>query len=263
MALNGRESRFAASGHLELPIQRILLSDADLAIVEGVLDTRSPTVLELASDGSGLRESLERGASNVVALVGARRPLDKLPPGGIPWFPPEDLPELLELLRDHFDAVLRTRPIGAILLGGASSDPSLVRDAAPVLASRCARVFVDPAILSAAPGAEPLANHHPRLGDLGQILTALELFPETAILAVRSGDGSTLEARMQALFHRRNPYRVATTFREPDTHLPVVAPAIWEPKARSRIHLALAADIRCPQRILTHSSLELLEPFGV
>lgn len=262
IALNGRESRFAASGHLDLPTQRLLLSDTDLAVVEGSLDSSSPTILELGPDGSGLREALESGVRHLVALVGPHRPLDKLPPGGVPWFSPDDLIGLLEHLRDHFDVLIRARPVWAILLGGVSSDPNYLRETLEILAPRCERVFVDPAILSASPGAEPLPNHHPRLGDLGQILTAMESFPGAAFLVARPDNSPVLEPRIHQLFHRRNPYRMATAFRESDTHLPAVAPAIWEPKARARIHLALAGDIRCPQRILTHSSVELLDPLG-
>lgn len=261
MALNGRESRFAASGHLDLPLQRILLSDTDLAIVEGYVDSPSPTILELDSDGGGLREALETGAKNLIALVGPHRPLDKLPPGGIPWFSPDDLVGLVEHVRDHLDTVLRVRPLWAILLGNDASDPSRVREAVQILASRCERVFVDPALLPASAGAEPLASHHPRLGGLGQILTGLGSFPGAAFLVARPDGRPDLDARIQPLLLRRNPYRTATAFREPDTHLPAVAPAIWEPKARARIHLALAADLQCPQRILTHSSVELLDPF--
>lgn len=261
MALNGRESRFAASGHLDLPLQRILLSDTDLVVVEGCLDSSGPTILELGPDGTGLREALGSGAKHLVALVGPHRPLDKPPPGGIPWFSPDDLAGLIEHLRDHLDAVLRARPVWAILLGGDSSTPTGIPETVHILASRCERVFVDPAILPVSAGAEPLASHHPRLGELGQILTGLESFPGVAFLVARPDGRPGLDARIHPLLQRRNAYRTATAFRAPDTHLPAVAPAIWEPKARARIHLALAGDIRCPQRILTHSPVELLDPF--
>lgn len=262
LALNGRESLLAVSGHLDLPIRRVLLSDVDLAIVEGIMESRSPTVLELGPDGSGLREALESGAKNFLALVGPCRPIDRLPPGGIPWFPRHELPSLLEHLRDHLDAALRARPLWALLLGGTSSDPTDVQAAFRILASRCERVFADPATPSEASGAEALASHHPRLGEVGQILTALESFPGAAFLAARADGDPGLDERIRELFHRRNPYRTATAYREPETHLPIPFPAVWEPKARARIHLALAGDIHCPQRILTHSQVELLDPFG-
>ena len=260
LAVNGRESLFATAGHLDLPTQKILLSDTDLVVVEGCLDSPSPTVLELRPDGTGLGEAVASGARNLVALVGERRPVDKLPPGGIPWFPRDDLPGLLEHLRDLNEATLRSRPLWGILLGATISDPIWFREAATVLPSHCDRFFVDPAIARESPFGEPLENRHVRKDDLGQIMSVLEAHPGVAFLVVRPDGGPDLDERLQMLCRRRNPYRMATAYRESDTHLPVPALSIWEPKALSRIHLALAAGIHCPQKILTHSRVELLDP---
>jgi hypothetical protein len=57
----------------------------------------------------------------------------------------------------------------------------------------------------------------------------------------------------------RDPFRTATVYRGSNTHLPTAFPGIWEPKSRIRILQALAAGLSCPERILVHSRIQLLD----
>ncbi len=259
LAVNGRQSLLHARGHLDLPTQRLLLSDADFVVVEARVESDGPTIVELEPDGSGLQEALASGVEHPLAAVGPHRPLGKLPPGGIPWFAPDDPSPLLEHLRDHFETSLRARPVWGLLLGGGPSDPASVGEVVAALSGCCQRVFADPSATAHGAPAEPLLNAHGGLGELGQILTALEVHPSASILAVRPGT-ARLARRIHALVERRDPFRAATAFREPDTHLPSLEAVLWEPKARARLYLGLAAGIRCPQRLLTHSHILLLDP---
>ena len=47
-----------------------------------------------------------------------------------------------------------------------------------------------------------------------------------AFVVVRPDGNPDLDERIRKLCRRRNPYRMATAYRESDTHLPIPAPAI-------------------------------------
>jgi len=247
VAANGKASLVVCDGHLDLFAQRSILSDADLVVVDGGSESAGTLVVELDPSGFGLERIHPSRWASVAAVVGQVRPVGPLPPGGVPWFSPDRISGLIDHLLGLAEDRFRARPIWGLVLPGAGAET--VR----AMSGLCARVF------QATDGfdAEWLQNRHPGLGNLGMVLSCLEAHPEAAFLAV---GGDSNPARLGALFERRNPFRMATAFRENETHLPIEAPVIWEPKARIRIHQALGAGIHCLQRILTHSRIELLDP---
>lgn len=247
VAANGKASLAVCDGHLDLFTQRSILSDADLVVVDGGPESASMLVVELDANGGGLeRLPLARRAS-VAAVVGAVRPVGPLPSGGVPWFSPDRMSALTDHLLGLVEERLRARPLWGVALPGAGAETVQAMNA------HCARVF------QAADGleAEPIPNLYPGLGDLGVVLSCLEAHPESAFLAVGGQGGS---ADLGDLCEQRNPFRMATAFRENQTHLPIADPVVWEPKARIRIHQALGTGTHCVQRILTHSHIELLDP---
>lgn len=255
--VNGQRSQYARESHLDLPLQRILLGETDLVVVEGALDSIGPRVVELPPPDGSVQNLSDLGLGTDCVLFGERRPVQGVPPGGVAWFEPAELSELVEHLLEIFERKLRSRPVWGLALAGHSEAPD-TQAWLDLLSNHCERVFV--AGPGQGEGFESAPDNHPALSDLGRILSCLEAYPETAFLV--GGGAFTLasDAAVQALLHGRDPFRVATAIREPDTHLPGRLPALWEPKARSRIQTALAADLRCSQRILTHSRTQLLDP---
>lgn len=247
VAVNGKSSLVVCDGHLDLFTQRSILSDADLVVVDGGPESASMLVVELDANGRGLERLPASRHPAVAAVVGAVRPVGPLPSGGVAWFAHDRLDALVDHLLGLAEERLRARPLWGLALPGA--DDQTVQ----ALGEHCPRVF------QAREGmdAESIANRHPALGDLGVVLSCLESFPEAAFLAAGGGCSSV---DLDQLCQGRDPFKAATAFRETQTHLPIVSPVVWEPKARVRIHQALGAGIHCVQRILTHSHIRLLDP---
>jgi molybdopterin-guanine dinucleotide biosynthesis protein A len=260
LQVNGQRTAYFRQGHIDLPLQRTLLANADLVVVDGGIDSIGPSVVELPPGQSPLQDLSNLGVGAGSILFGERRPVLSVPPGGVAWFEPSEISELAEHILEQFERRFRERPLwGLALLAHPESHPqsqAWLRS----LSSRVERVLVaSPDSVSAF---ESAPDAHTGLGDLGRILSCLEAHPEAAFLVAGGEFEASSEAILEALLARRNPFRVATAIREPDTHLPQRLPALWEPKSRLRIYPALSADLRCPQRILTQSLIELLDPIS-
>ena len=258
LGANGKDSAYSHEGHFDLPSQRTLLSDVDAVVVEGQFDGGTSSVLELNDDGSGLEDLQGPTRGRPIACVGPHRPL-AVPPGGLPWFAPGD-DGLVDLCLDHLLQQGRLRPLWGLLLG--PSDPSDPRAVARGrrLAERCDRCFVqdaDPRWIAL--GWEPLVNTYPAMARLGAVLSCQDLGPDAALCVLDDSAESDRAEVVDHLLEHRDPLRSATVYRQPDTHLPVPFPGVWEPKSRTRVLLAWAAGLNCPERILTHSRVELLD----
>jgi len=256
--VNGKRSRYLRDGHLDLPLQRTLLADADLVVVDGSLDTCGPCVVELAPPNGEEQNLSLLGLGQGAVLFGERRPVQAVPPGGVLWFEPSELPELVEHLLEQLERRARERPLWALALLREPVDHPDSQAWLRSLSAHCERVLV--ASSDSVNGFDAAPDSHPGLADLGRILSCLEAHPSAAFLVADGPFSSNSEAAIEALLQGRDPLRVATALREPDTHLPQRLPSLWEPKSRLRIHPALAANIRCAQRILTHSRIQLLDP---
>ena len=248
IAANGQSSLYRRRGHLDLAQQRTLLTDLDVVVVDGDLDGEGVQVLELGAGDADLSGADER----VAACVGEHRPV-RVRPGGIPWFPADDLQGLVEVVEERLDGWLRSRP----LLGLVHLDPGREgADLPSLLADRCAETFLAPPHLRS--GLETVSSRWPEMEGLGAILSLQERSPEAGILSIR-GD-LPAPHRLDRLLQARDPFAVATAFRLPDTHLPDPSLSIWEPKSRARIFQFLAAGVSCPQRLLAQSRVRLLDP---
>jgi molybdopterin-guanine dinucleotide biosynthesis protein A len=257
---NGQDCLYSHEGHFDLLQQRTLLVDVDMAVVEGCFDAQAPTIIELDPDGGGMENLPSSVLENLVACVGPRRP-GQIPPGGIPWFRPQDEEGLLDLCLDHLGRALRKRPFWGLLLAEGRADRPDLASQARILAEHCDRCFIlGPADPSwAAMGWESAGNAYPSLGLPGVILSCQERKMDAAFLILDDSPDSSQTELIERLVAQRDPYRTATVFREMDTHLPSPFPGIWEPKSKIRTFQARSAGLSCPQRILTHSRIQLLD----
>jgi len=249
VAANGKDCLYSHDGHFDLLQQRTLLSDLDLVVVEGEISGKGPTVVEL----SGGDEDFGAIPGRVVACVGARRP-DRLPSGGVPWFRPFDEDGLIDLLLEDMATRCRQRPFWALVRGPLESDGGV--RILSMLAHRCDRVFRSGDL---PPGFEPAPLRWPLGEGLGEILSLQDLDPEASILRIDTGR-LELESLLDRLLQERDPFRSATAIRAADTHLPDPGLSVWEPKSRMRILQGWAAGLTCPERVLAHSRIQLLDP---
>ena len=257
---NGQDCLYSHEGHFDLLQQRTLLVDVDLAVVEGNLEVQAPAVVELDQDGRGMENLPSSVRENLIACVGPRRP-QQVPSGGIPWFRPEDENGLFDLCLDHLDKSMRKRPLWGLLFANGPADQSDLASRARILAEHCDRCFIagsaDPSW--AAMGWESVENVHTGFGMLGTVLSCQALKSDAALLLLDDSSDCAQSDLVQRLVDRRDPYRTATVYRETDTHLPSAFPGIWEAKSRIRILQASAMGVFCPQRVLTHSRIHLMD----
>lgn len=100
------------------------------------------------------------------------------------------------------------------------------------------------------------------LGPYGAILSAFRHDPNAAWL-VLACDLPLLDANtLQLLIEKRNPHKLATSFRSPESKegFPEPLIAIWEPRAYPTLLQFLAQSISCPRKVLINSDIELLTP---
>lgn len=258
VALNGRRSLWTREGHPDLALQKQLLQGVDLAVVEGLLDSDAPWIVELDEEGRGLEDIPVESLGRVAALVGPRGPLADLPPGGIPRFSAEELPDLADHLLDALERAAKARPLHGLLAVSPDDPPEARQAAARALHEACDRVWSSvPDEALARGGIAPLESRHPAWGPAGQLLSLQELEPEAAIVTL---DASIEQAlRLERLLERRDALAEATAFRAPETHMPSPSCAVWEPRSRRRILAMLSLDVACLRRTLVAAGTTLLD----
>jgi len=255
---NGRQSVWARDGHPDLALQRQMLQGVDLAVVEGLVDSDAPWVVELDHEGHGLEEIALESRGAVVALVGIRGPLVQLPPGGIPRFAPGDMDELADHLVDTLEQAARARPLEGLLFTS-PDDPREGREAAVrALVGACDRVWcVDPDDALRRAGVEPLEARHPLWGQAGQILSIQEARSAATVVSLEASVDQAM--RLDRLLESRDALAEATAFRARDTHMASPSCAVWEPRSRMRILGMLSLDVACLRRTLVAANTTLLE----
>ncbi|MBK8801137.1 MAG: hypothetical protein IPN71_03600 [Fibrobacteres bacterium] len=256
VAVDGRQSAFHRQGHFELPALRLLLLEADLVVVDGAIDDGSAVVLELDSAGGGWESLGESARSQVVACVGPRP--SYVPPGGVAWFPDQDLDGLVDYLRDHFERKMGERRLWWVLETDESPEhPALAAMVGEWLAAnRPVAVRGTCAQQWERLGAVPLGpSSHPGWGKLGALLSLWDFDPSAAFFQVNGVQALDLEN----LLAQRDAFQFATAYRETQTHLPQTGAVIWEPKSRAKILQSVAAGLSCPQRVLVHARTRLLD----
>lgn len=255
---NGRQSVWTRDGHPDLALQRQMLQGVDLAVVEGLVDSDAPWVVELDHEGHGLEEIAMESRGAVTALVGTRGPLAQLPPGGIPRFAPDDLGELADHLLDALEQAARARPLEGLLFTSPEDSREGRESAVRALIGACDRVWcVEPGDALRRAGVEPLGARHPHWGHAGQVLSVQELRPTATLVTLEASmDQAT---RLERLLESRDALAEATAFRARDTHMASPSCALWEPRSRSRILGMLSLDVACLRRTLVAANTTLLE----
>ncbi|MCB9497633.1 MAG: hypothetical protein H6686_12175 [Fibrobacteria bacterium] len=250
LVCNGTESAWSCQGHPDAVLQSTLLSSVDLAIVEGTARSDAPWVVELDSEGCGLERIPREERSRVIALVGTVPPRTDLPPGGIPRFAPQELPDLADHLLDHLEQQAKARP----LLGWLLEDPMAPDDDAfQALTEACDRSWRT----GAPPDQEGhLESAHPRWGDAGTLLTLMEGNPGCSIVVFDPRKSSA--GRLETLLAERDGLAEASAYPAPDTHMPLPGCSVWEPRARRRLMGLLAQDVSCLRRTLVACRTHLL-----
>ncbi len=99
------------------------------------------------------------------------------------------------------------------------------------------------------------------LGPLGAILSAFREDPNAAWLVVACDLPLLDKTTLKFLIDNRNPSRIATTYRSPESKegFPEPLITIWEPKSYAILLQFLAQGISCPRKVLINSDVQLLD----
>ena len=97
------------------------------------------------------------------------------------------------------------------------------------------------------------------LGPMGAILTAFREQPDVAWLVVACDLPLLDKNTLDFLIEKRNPSKIATTFRSPVNQFPEPLVTIWEPRAYPVLLQFLAQGYSCPRKALINSPVHVLE----
>lgn len=162
---------------------------------------------------------------------------------------------------------------GLVLAGGRSKrmnrDKSLidyhgkpqVEHCFSLLSRHCSRVFVSARHDQAdsfSPCMEQISDLFVDSGPIGGILSAMTKFPKVAWLVVACDLPLLTDAVLAQLLEKRNPFKVASCFLDPESKLPEPLCAVYEPKASIYLADALSANILCPRVLLRQSPCAFL-----
>lgn len=97
------------------------------------------------------------------------------------------------------------------------------------------------------------------LGPMGALLSAFRSHPDRAWLVLACDLPLLSRESLQFLIDNRNPSKIATAFRNPESAFPEPLITIWEPKSYQILLNSLRMGSSCPRKILINSDIELLE----
>lgn len=243
-----------------------LFLDCDAVLVEGHKRAPFSKVLLLQGDPErDLSLCQEVDMDTVVAFVGMslERP-SSLQNQDQPYFHRDDLSSISSWLLEQW---MPQAPecSGLVLAGGRSQrmkrdKAQLIYDAVPqvqrayeLLKAQLGEVWVS--------GRPDQGIDLPFIGDrfldmgpMGGILSAMSEHPHRAWLVVAVDMPYLDDLAISELQKQRDPFKVATTYLNPENHLPEPLCSIYEPKAKASLHQFLAYDIRCPRKVLLNTN---------
>jgi len=164
---------------------------------------------------------------------------------------------------------------GLVLAGGASSrmgrdkaaieyhGRSQLQHAFDLLSTVCERSFVsvraDQRADATRASLPQIADRHDNIGPLAGIGAALDTHPEAAWLVVACDLPFLSRETLQHLIDHRNITQIATAYRSSHDGLPEPLCAIWEPSSREHVSQWIAADKRCPRKLLINFEATVIE----
>ncbi|HEY8404120.1 MAG TPA: NTP transferase domain-containing protein [Flavobacteriales bacterium] len=262
--------------------QRILLSQTDLAVVNGNHFDASSQIIICNPDKE---TSLRKRASQLTAV---RAIVLHDGQNEVPTYVKELVPQHAELpvfhLRDR-DALssfirrefLKPVPLNALILTGGKST-RMGKDKAQIahhgvpqyqyLAEICKGLDLDTFISCredqqeqyTASGQKVIVDALNNQGPLGGIISAFMHYPDCAWLVLASDIPLLDKDVLNELIAQRDASKNATAFISAHDGFPEPLIAIWEPKAYMRIMEFMAMGYDCPRKVLINTSTHLISP---
>jgi molybdopterin-guanine dinucleotide biosynthesis protein A len=104
-----------------------------------------------------------------------------------------------------------------------------------------------------------IADRHVNIGPLAGIGAALDAHPGAAWLVLACDLPFLSRETLQHLIQLRSATHIATAYRSSHDGLPEPLCAIWEPASRELVSQWIAADKRCPRKLLINFEATVIE----
>ncbi|MFT4553478.1 MAG: molybdopterin-guanine dinucleotide biosynthesis protein A [Chlamydiales bacterium] len=193
-----------------------------------------------------------------------------------PFFEKDGIKGVASFVEQKFISMSQKIPVyGLLLAGGYStrmgSDKALlkyhgktqVEHCYDLLSQVCSKTFVSKRKEQSFAGIERdfpvLTDRFLDFGPLGGILSALCHEPKAAWLVLACDLPFLDQDTLEVLLDGRNPFKMATAYKNIDKGFPEPLCAIYEPKIITRLLASMGLGYECPKKVLLNSPVELLE----
>ena len=253
------------------PQDPLLLKDhllhADILFIEGL---REKADILVFSGSERDRFFLKGDTRHLLAITGKKRPS----PCPLPFFHRDDITGICRFIKSIWQKKISQIPLMGLLLAGGQSKrmgkdkATLSYRALPqarhyfnLLEEICDKVY-----LSRSPGQTDIPDlpviedRHHGFGPVGGILSAFHRHRHAAWMIVACDMPFIDNKSIGELREKRNPFRLATCFFNPEKKWPEPLLAIYEMKAFHKLGSSLFNGITCPRKILSSSPIKQLDP---
>ncbi len=257
------------------------LLDSDIVFVEGYKDLPGPKILMWTQNDNKsytlLKKYLSNNRKDILAIVGLKPP--KIGEN-LPWFHRDNLNGIYRFIRHTLESIISSRPLyGLVLIGGRST--RMGKDKAELsyhgksqavylcdlLANIVDKVYIscrfEQKDFSCFDRYEPIPDRFLGFGPTGGILSAFQKHPQVAWFVIACDMPFIDRNVIEYFVEKRNPYRFATCFYNPEKKWPEPLFAIYEPKSALKLGDYLSIGMFCPRKILTNSRIEKLNPLSL
>ena len=257
------------SSFTDAQLKPLLFQDCDAVLIEGHKGANFPKLVMLKEenpDAETLSSLMKHGETLATVSPSAQSIIPNLP-----HFYRDDVEGIAEFVLQQWLSKERVAPLaGLVLVGGRSTrmkrDKSqLVYDGKTqvqrtydTLKGVCDQVWVsgrtDQNI-----DLPKIEDIYLNMGPMGGILSAMEAHREFAWLVVAVDMPFLSKAALQHLALHRAPLKVATTYLNPENHLPEPLCSIYEPKSKFNLMQFMGLNVRCPRKVLLNTNVENLD----
>jgi molybdopterin-guanine dinucleotide biosynthesis protein MobB len=251
--------------------------DCDFALIEGYKNEKANKILVLGNHETRektLKEYREGKFSNVLAIVGRGDCLSDLE---IPYFDADDIDLISKFILGNFKNELEKRPLyGLVLSGGRSTrmgqdkgslnyhGVSQTEHLYNLLKEQCDEVYVscrsEQATESHIKGLNTIEDQLINMGPIGGILSAMLKYREARFMVMACDLPFVDSTTIAQLSREADPFKVATSFINPEKLWAEPLCTIYEPKAFLKLFKVLGLGKKCPRKVLLNSNIKTIHP---
>ncbi len=257
--------------------QKLLALDYDFALIEGHKYSKAAKIV-FTNDQFNLKNEILAGKiTEIIAIIGDQNLALEL---NLPYFHRDESDKIAQFVLDYFLKIYRAMPInGMALIGGKSTrmgqdksklvyhDKIQAEHLLDVLGQHCEKVYYsgrsDQALDPSFSKYDFIKDQFLDFGPSSGILSYFKCYPNTRLLVCACDMPHIDEASVQYLIDSAHPFKLATTYENPDRLWPEPLFTIYNPKTYSRLLQLLATGYDCPMKMLFNSDIKKITPKNI